>query len=405
LLKRICAISFILICTSFGWLVLSGSLYQRTNSSDSKLRPDVASTWGTQQEQRQPKAFLDRSATSPKGEVTRNMETMPAEHSKVDVRLALEHRQKGLLWYSVYVVDFAGQYAFRNPDPEPRWITFQFAFPSQQAIYDGLAMEVDGRPLAFKSTKDGASTSVLVAPNQTTTLRAAYRSQGLDNWRYSFGDDVTQTRDFELSMRTNFTDIDFPANTLSPTAKQQTNDGWELTWRYTNLISGFQIGMTMPQKLQPGPLAGEICLFAPVSLLLFFFVLFILTTLRGIDLHPMNYFFLAAAFFAFHLLLAYLVDQVSLGWAFSTASLVSVALVVSYLRIAVGARFAILEAGGAQFLYLILFSCSFFLKGFTGLAITIGCILTLFVSMQLTARVRWSEQFGATPPTLLPQRS
>jgi len=35
-----------------------------------------------------------------------------------------------------------------------------------------------------------------------------------------------------------------------------------------------------------------------------------LSALRGIDLHPMNYFFLAAAFFAFHLLLAYLCDHV-----------------------------------------------------------------------------------------------
>jgi hypothetical protein len=52
--------------------------------------------------------------------------------------------------------------------------------------------------------------------------------------------------------------------------------------------------------LQPGPLAGQISYFAPVSLFFFFFLIFIITTLRGIDLHPMNDFFLAAAFFAFH---------------------------------------------------------------------------------------------------------
>ena len=63
--------------------------------------------------------------------------------------------------------------------------------------------------------------------------------------------------------------------------------------------------MTMPQKLQPGPLAGEMSYAAPVSLFFFFFLMFIITTLRNIDLHPMNYFFLATAFFAFHLLLAY----------------------------------------------------------------------------------------------------
>ena len=197
-----------------------------------------------------------------------------------------------------------------------------------------------------------------------------------------------------LNMHTNFRDIDFPENMLSPTTKQESAKGWDLTWDYRNLISGYEIGMVMPEKLQPGPLAGEISYFAPVSLFFFFFLIFIITTLRGIDLHPMNYFFLAAAFFAFHLLLAYLVDHVSINVAFGICSLVSIFLVVSYLRLVVGLRFAALEAGVAQMIYLVLFSYAFFFKGFTGLAVTIGSILTLFVVMQLTGRIRWEEKFS-----------
>ncbi|MGI9165739.1 MAG: hypothetical protein ACR2G5_05040 [Pyrinomonadaceae bacterium] len=76
----------------------------------------------------------------------------------------------------------------------------------------------------------------------------------------------------------------------------------------------YQIAMVMPEKLQPGPLAGRISFFAPASLFFFFFLMLIITTMRGIDLHPMNYFFLAAALFSFHLMLAYLVDHVSIPW-------------------------------------------------------------------------------------------
>ena len=123
--------------------------------------------------------------------------------------------------------------------------------------------------------------------------------------------------------------------------------------------------------------------------------MFIITTLRKIDLHPMNYFFLATAFFAFHLLLAYLVDHISIHVAMVVASVVSVTLVVSYLRLVVGLRFAALEAGTAQLIYLVLFSYAFFWKGFTGLAITIIAIITLFVVMQVTGRIRWSERFAA----------
>jgi inner membrane protein involved in colicin E2 resistance len=229
-------------------------------------------------------------------------------------------------------------------------------------------------------------------------LIVRYRSQGLDSWRYHFGDDVAQVKNFQLRMTTNFKDIDFPDNTLSPAHKKETPSGWELTWESKNLLSGFQIGMVLPEKLQPGPLAGRISYFAPVSLLFFFFLMFIITTLRKIELHPMNYFFLACAFFSFHLLLAYLVDHISIHAAFVICSVVSLGLVISYLRLVVGMRFAAVEAGLAQLIYLVLFSYAFFFKGFSGLAVTIGSIITLFVVMQITGRIRWSEKFATRAP-------
>ncbi len=185
-----------------------------------------------------------------------------------------------------------------------------------------------------------------------------------------------------------------PGRHRGPRWNRAFGDGWELVWRYNNLVSGYDIAMAMPAKLQPGRLAGEISYFAPVSPLFFFFVVLVITTLRKIALHPMNYFFLAAAFFAFHLLLAYLGDHVSIHLAFLICSVVSIGLVVSYLRLVVGIRFAAREAGIAQLIYLVLFSYAFFFRGFTGLAVTIGAVLTLFVAMQVTGRVKWSERFG-----------
>ena len=53
------------------------------------------------------------------------------------------------------------------------------------------------------------------------------------------------------------------------------------------------------------------------------------------------------------------------------------------------------QAVAAQAVYLIAFSYAFFFEGYTGLAVTIGAVITLFVLMQMTARVRWSEIFSA----------
>jgi hypothetical protein len=302
-----------------------------------------------------------------------------------------------LLWYSTYQVDFSADYKFRNDSDQTRLYCFQFKFPAQKAVYDGLSTQVNGQNILATTDNQGGSVSATLAAGETGVFHIAYRSQGMNNWRYKLGDGIAQAHDFTLNMQTNFKAIDFADDTLSPTSRQPTANGWDLTWRYSDLISGFQIGMTMPEKLQPGPLAGEISFAAPVSLFFFFFLMFIITTMRNIDLHPMNYFFLATAFFAFHLLLAYLVDHISIHAAMIIASVVSIALVVSYLRLVVGIRFAAVEAGIAQLIYLIVFSYAFFWKGYTGLAITIISVITLFVVMQVTGRIRWSEKFAGKP--------
>ena len=100
-------------------------------------------------------------------------------------------------------------------------------------------------------------------------------------------------------------------------------------------------------------------------------------TREGLRLHPLNYLLIAAGFFAFHVLLAYLVDHVTIHLAFWIAAAVSVFLVVSYLRLVLGAKAAIRYAGAAQMVYLVFFSYAFFWRGWTGLTIVIGAILTL----------------------------
>jgi inner membrane protein involved in colicin E2 resistance len=404
--KRISAIAFIFICTSVAWAILGATIFSRTYDSGAVSSNQVASLWGTAQNQAPPTASYKTTTTRQQPGVENGVPVvrtisedhitpLPLESSKIDVDLDLQHRQKGLLWYSTYKVRFSGVYGFRNPTDKEQTVDFKLNFPTAKAIYDNLTFTIDGNNVPLTNEKNAATTTFKIAAGNTAQLAISYSSQGLNEWRYSFGSaDVAQVRDFTLRMKTNFKDIDFPDNTLSPSEKTETSNGWDLKWSYTSLLSGYQIAMEMPEKIQPGPLAGRISFFAPVSLFFFFFLMLIITTMRGIDLHPMNYFFLAAAFFSFHLLLAYLVDHMSIHTAFAVSALVSVFLVVTYLRLVVGIGFASREAALAQIIYLVLFSYAFFLKGFTGLAITIGSILTLFVVMQITGRVRWAERFG-----------
>ena len=407
--KHIIAIALIFICTTVAWSVLGTTIFSRTYSFDESLKGRVMSIWGAPHVQKPPKATTSKEVAK-KVEVTENGKTvirtekdymtraLELEGSKLSVDLELEHRQKGLLWYGTYKVAFAADYLLKNSTDVDN-VDFVLHLPTAQASYDEMIFTVNGMPMPFVNDKSSLRGSARIPQGETAVVTVKYRSQGLDSWRYHFGDEVSQVRNFQLKMKTNFKDIDFPDNTLAPAQKQETKNGWELSWESKNLLSGFQIGMIMPEKLQPGPLARRISYFAPVSLLFFFFVIFIIAALRGMDLHPMNYFFLACAFFAFHLLLAYLVDHISIHSAFVICSFVSLTLVISYLRLVVGMRFAAVEAGLAQLIYLVLFSYAFFFKGFSGLAVTIGSIITLFVVMQLTGRIRWSEKFADRNPS------
>jgi hypothetical protein len=319
--------------------------------------------------------------------------------TEVDVDLKLEHRKKGLLWFSTYVVNYRAQYRVKNDTPEPREVYVEFSLPATGALYDDFTFRVKDADVEFAPDAEGTiTTSVELAAGETADVLIAYKSRGLGRWLYSFPDGGTRARNFTLTARTNFDDVDFPEGCVSPTAKEKTADGWKLTWQYKNLVMGLQIGVEMPKKLNPGPIASRISFFAPVSLLFFFTVLIVISAVkvgRVPPFHPMNYFFLAAAFFAFHLLFAYLADHVTIHLTFLISSLVSCALVLIYVARARGAPYAVTYATFPQLMFLVLFSYAFFFPGYTGLIITVGAIVTLAVLMFATARVDWGTKFGA----------
>jgi inner membrane protein involved in colicin E2 resistance len=405
--KHLFAVGLIYIGCTLAWAVLGGSLSARSDFQSATLNQAVSQQWGGPQVQNAPTVtrFVDtqRIETDDEGnerviDETRR-EAAALAGSEIDVDLHLEQRRKGLLWYPTYRVGFDGHYEIANRTDVAARYRFTYAFPGASAVYDGFKLSVDGREIeapTVERRENGRHAEVhhevLLEPGQKAQIGVAYGSQGVSSWNYAF--DGTPARDFRLTARTDFEEVDFPEGGLAATRKVETDDGWALTWTFSNLFAGQPVGVVMPQQLNPGPWAARVTFFAPVSLLLFFFVLFVLGLLRGVHLHAMHYFFLASAFFAFHLLLAYLVDHVPVGWAMAIASATSVALVVTYVRQVVGARFALWGVGAAQLVYLVGFAYTFFLEGFSGLAVALLSVATLGVTMQATARLDWSRVFA-----------
>ncbi len=386
-IKRLIAIIAIAGCTAAAWFLLAGTLQFRSAATASRLTPEIATNWGPVLRQEPPRLYYESPAESAA------QREIQLERSDITVALAFEPKNKGLLWYRAFTADFEATYLVRNPTPIAQTIYVAFKFPAASARYDHFALSFGDQPTEKEPVNGAIVESLLIPANGEAPLKITYRATGLDSWTYALGG-AKRVKNLHLAMTTNFRDINIPAGAESPTSRKPAGTGMALDWDYSDVIGAHAIGMDMPAVANPGPLASRMTFFAPVSLVFFFAVLVIAALTLRVNLHPMNYFFLAAGCFAFQLIFAYLVDLVPLLPSFLIAAAVSLLLVNGYLWRAAGAGFARLSTA-AQFAYMALFSYSFFFDGLTGITITAGAVITLAMLMAFTARVDWSSVFEA----------
>ena len=389
---KLLAIGFIIVCTSIGWALLGAALVYRTNQAADTLSNAVQAGWGAPLKQMHPYAWYE----SPTGKDGKK--AISPDNSQVTVHLMSEPKQKGLLWFRTYTVDFAGVYEIANPTPIEQMIYVAFRLPQNAGgCYDVSFVLGDRTELVNPSESGVLSDGIIVPAGKSRTLKIAFKTRGLDQWAYDF-QNRNRIHNFVLTMRTDFREINFPQGTGSPTQATQTETGWQLQWSYPDVIGAQAIGMSMPDVLNPGPVAERVSFYAPVSLLFFATVFLVLAMARNAPLHPMNFFFISAGFFSFHLLFAYLVDVLPLHASFLIAAGVSLLLVFGYIYGFAGRTLSLWAVGG-QIAYMVLFSYSFFIDGYSGLTIAIGSVLTLAFLMVTTAKVDWSQKFVRRPVT------
>jgi len=389
---RILAIVLIFVLGWVGWVILGTTSTLRSGATGLRLDAAVQGLWGGPIVQEAPRFRVQVPGRD------RQRPVLPVTNH-IEVSLQLEQRRKGLIWYPTYVVDFDARYGIANATPVAEKVRVHFRFPSPEATYDGFKVWQDGTPLDLEANaKDGIRHIMELAPGATGELRVAYRTRGLREWRYRMAPDGGRVRGLAMEVQTDFAAVDFPEGSLSPMTMEPKDDGMLLRWQADDLLTRQDVAVTMPERLNPGPLAARMSFFAPVCLGFFFVLVTSIGILRRVEIHPMHYLFVTAGFFAFHLLFAYQVDLIDVHLAFAISALVSVGLVVVYLRAALGPGFPWPAAALGQFFYLVLFSYSFFLEGMTGFTVTLGSVLTLAVLMAMTARLDWGQVFGKRQP-------
>jgi hypothetical protein len=386
--KKILAVGAIFLMACGGWWILGTATTVRSSNIFGRLGPQVENLWGAPLVQEAPSV----SAQIPGSDQVRWL--MP---QKNDIKVAIDadYRKKGLVWYPTYTCSFDGSYSIANTEDVGQKIRIHFNFPAKGGTYDNFAIAVGGENILVPiDTRAGIDEILELDPGEIKDFRITYRTRGIRDWRYQMDANVGRVQNMSLVLATGFEDIDYTEGSLSPMSVEKGERGMVVSWVASDLITTEDIGIIIPEKLNPGPLTSRITFFAPVCLLFFFVLVGTINIIYRVNIHPMHYLFVAAGFFAFHLLLSYMVGIVNVHVSFVAAAITSVVLVTSYLSAALGGKFPWKVAVGGQLFFLVLFSYSFFLKGTTGLTVAIGSVVTLAVLMRVTAKVDWNEVFA-----------
>ena len=398
-MKKVAAIGLVFLMACVGWWTLGVTTAQRSAQFGGRLGSAVEQLWGMPLIQKAPSLAVEIPGTD------RVRWIMPTGNN-IKVKLQTDYRKKGLIWYPTYVCDFEGTYTMSNIESITQKLRIHFDFPAPEGTYDRFTVSIGESELASAiDTREGVGEIVELAPGQSATFHVTYQTRGIREWRYVMDPNVGRVQDLDLAVVTDFRDVDYPEGCLSPMSVEETPEGMTLAWEAADLITRENIGVVIPEKLNPGPLTSRITFFAPVCLVFFFVLVATINILYKVNIHPMHYLFVAAGFFAFHLLLAYMAGHVHIHLAFAISTVVSVGLVTSYLVAALRGRFPWKVAVSGQLFFLVLFSYTFFLEGITGLTVAIGSVVTLGVLMNVTAHVDWDEVFArkmrmTTPPPL-----
>src|SRR5262249_39180543 len=225
-MKRLLVIGVIWVGCAVAWMVLGSTILVRSGATSSELVQEVHLLWGPPLAQQPPNALYRetvrrREKITSKDAQGRPVETeiereepvqieIPVAQSDVAVKLALEHRRKGLNWFPTYTVDFRARYGFVNTTQAPRRIEMRFPLSTENTIYDDLqVLDAGGLPVATTIAGGAAQWADEFAPGQRREYTISYRSRGTSTWHYQLTAGTGQVRNFHLELDTNFANVDF----------------------------------------------------------------------------------------------------------------------------------------------------------------------------------------------------
>lgn len=341
------------------------------------------------------KEYFDKHASELKKRVSTIEKKMGIAAHEVKIKISKNEREKGLLKFAGYTLNFTGSADFINTSNKAKEMNISIALPSGAGnITDLMALKNGKEYKDDANLSDGIDWQGKMAPGEKISFVWKYTARGSDRFRYAMGKNSrTELGLLNVTIETDFTNIDFPDNSMAPTSFSQDNQKSNIVWESQKLITGQDISLSFKIPGNWGKIVPRLFYFSPLSLFLFFGMIMISIISMQAKMHPMQWLLIGSGFLVFPLLSSYLFTYVHILLGMGIGLMVSTGLILWYVNMLPQGSQLIktiaLSCAGFQWL----FSVAFLFPEHTGLMLTLIVILSLAWLMSRTAKTNWEEKW------------
>jgi hypothetical protein len=209
------------------------------------------------------------------------------------VTLRQSPRQKGPAMYAGYTTDNQFTWHLRNPADRELKATLRFPLPATSAMYDNLAVTLDGNSVREKLRVESGALVLerTVAAGAEFDYEVRFQSRGLSHWYFQVRE-AREIRDLELKLvlpDTPRKSLNYPEGCMTPTEIIDASDrkGATLVYRLDRALSNKGMGIEMPELIQPGTRTSAVLDQARKGWVLLFAAVLLGATLAGYAYAPL----------------------------------------------------------------------------------------------------------------------
>lgn len=311
---------------------------------------------------------------------------------EVTIDVQARYARCGSAYYTCYEDTWDLAYVVKNRSEKTTQAKFRFPMPAEQSDYRDLSIRVDGKDWQENLVVESGSQTwkMTMTPGQEVRVQVHFASTGTGHIRYSTAR-MAYREEYKVVLQLHpdlqqgqkrilWNDLTPLFGGMKPTNREalvawepaKDGDPIVLEWNLKSVLATRDVGVVLPEMTQPGMYAARLLHEAPWGLALFVFALAVTWTLLGREEFLLSLGILAASYFLFYTLTAYLSEHLtSFAACFALGALATLAVSGAYVWLGWGRKYEAHQTTALVAVLTIYYPLAVILDDYTGLMVQV----------------------------------